>query len=419
MLVVLCLGFCLVLFAVGTESSVLFVACVLGGLLFYSAVTPWLGMAGTSMRRVVSKECLSPCETTEVQGEWRRHSRWPLPWLELVDCWVHQGTGEMRQIRRLLFPWFRSRVVFTYPLQGLPRGIYRLEKMEAAAGDWFGLMQRRRSFRAEQWLTVYPSPFAAPHSLYSSSGENEALTVKGYRSEEDWTPQLRGYVDGDSYNRIHWKATAKSGELKVRELAESRSEVLELCIDPSNGLEGDSFEWRVSLAAGISFQQWPRCSRIRMVCGQASLQLEPAAADWSQAARWLAALQPSYSGWEDQWLQSICASSPPGHFIYICSTVDELLVRRLKLVRLNRGRTVTLIYAEEPGRTLLNIPWLDGLQAAGIRVLRTQKQRHREEVGTYVPRTGSTTATDRTTADPTTGDPTTGDRTTTGTSFGA
>lgn len=358
----------------------MFVVSALGGLLAYSITIPWLGMLGTSTYRELNKDCVSPNEHTEVRVDWIRASRWPLPWLEFQDHWVHQGTGETTIIRRLAFPWFRNRMTFVYPMEGLSRGIYRLELVEVYGGEGLGLAQWSRSFAAEQELTVYPAPFVHRNTAHAGDGQTQAMAAPAYMPQENWTPQLRGYVPGDPMNRIHWKATAKSGELQIREMPQQRSEVLDICIDPDRMSDGESFEWKVSLAAGISLNQWSQCSRIRMVCGQASLELAASGvSDWGQAARWLAGLQANHDGWEDQWLTSLCETPSPGHLIYICSSINERLARRLKLIRMSRGRTVTLVYAAETWQKR-HVPWLERLREAGIHVVGAHRQKLFREV---------------------------------------
>ena len=72
--------------------------------------------------------------------------------------------------------------------------------------------------------------------------------------------QLRDYQKGDPLRRIHWKATARTGQLMVRQLADEGNGMFTLHIDCSETLwpDGESFELllsRASTLAGNLFTQ--------------------------------------------------------------------------------------------------------------------------------------------------------------------
>ena len=67
--------------------------------------------------------------------------------------------------------------------------------------------------------------------------------------------RIREYTSEDSARHIDWKATAKSGSVKVREF--TREEECKVCIifdNPGKGvLSGDSYEEAINLVASLSW----------------------------------------------------------------------------------------------------------------------------------------------------------------------
>lgn len=63
--------------------------------------------------------------------------------------------------------------------------------------------------------------------LDDKTGSNNVKTVRNGEIDV----QVRSYVNGDSLNHIHWKASAKAGKLMTREECETRKEELLLVVD--------------------------------------------------------------------------------------------------------------------------------------------------------------------------------------------
>ena len=83
--------------------------------------------------------------------------------------------------------------------------------------DTFGLVETTKSFDATSTLVVTPKivslPRAAAPSSWLGEGDGGMRTISAI-GEDDAAP--RTYQDGDSLHRVHWKSTARYGELMVR-----------------------------------------------------------------------------------------------------------------------------------------------------------------------------------------------------------
>jgi uncharacterized protein (DUF58 family) len=83
--------------------------------------------------------------------------------------------------------------------------------------DAFGLVEISRSFSTTSTLVVtpkiYPLPRAAAPSSWLGEGDGGMRTISSI-GEDDAAP--RAYQDGDGLRRVHWRSTARYGELMVR-----------------------------------------------------------------------------------------------------------------------------------------------------------------------------------------------------------
>src|SRR5208337_2352881 len=82
--------------------------------------------------------------------------------------------------------------------------------------------------------------------------------------------RIREYMPEDSARHVDWKATAKSGSLKVREF--SREDERKLCIvfdNPAAGLiSGQTYERAVNLAASLAWHFSSQDAEVSfVVCG--------------------------------------------------------------------------------------------------------------------------------------------------------
>lgn len=104
-----------------------------------------------------------------------------------------------------------------YQLQCNRRGFYQIGPLTAETGDFFGLQKRYRVLASPQFLLVLPK--IVPLEAYEVSSKRPLGELRmQHRLYEDPTriAGVREYVAGDPINRVHWKATARTGMLHCK-----------------------------------------------------------------------------------------------------------------------------------------------------------------------------------------------------------
>lgn len=134
------------------------------------------------------------------------------------------------------------------------RGRYRESGFGVATRFPFAFLTKTRDVALQHEILVYP-PIEPPDELFEVlplvRGEWESF-VRGRGSD---LYRIREYMPEDSARHVDWKATAKSGSLKVREF--SREDERKLCIvfdNPEAGMiSTQSYERAVNLAASLAW----------------------------------------------------------------------------------------------------------------------------------------------------------------------
>ncbi|WJH30430.1 DUF58 domain-containing protein [Paenibacillus sp. CC-CFT742] len=109
-----------------------------------------------------------------------------------------------------------TRITRKHPIICSKRGIYTLNTVTMTGGDLFGVWRSTQPIPVHLSMIVYPSLVAAedlPAIYQVWQGEVE---VSRWIVEDPFLILgVRPYGAGDPMNRIHWKASARTGELQV------------------------------------------------------------------------------------------------------------------------------------------------------------------------------------------------------------
>ena len=145
--------------------------------------------------------------------EVRNKSFLPKVWLEVEDPSDLPGH---RSKRVVIIPPRRSRNwVVNTPLRR--RGLFDWGPLRLTAVDPFGLLRRVREVGGQQQILVYPQVVDLPH--FQAPPANLPGEGRFRKRTHYITPNasgIREYAPGDAFNRIHWRSTARTGELMVK-----------------------------------------------------------------------------------------------------------------------------------------------------------------------------------------------------------
>jgi uncharacterized protein (DUF58 family) len=131
------------------------------------------------------------------------------------------------------FPYLprQDRVQQSVPMTFARRGVYHQDAFRIVTRFPFGFLQKARRLNLKTEALVYPSVEPTPEYmevLPVIQGALESLS-KG-RGQDLYS--LRDYVHTDSARLVHWKATARSGSLMVREFTREEDSRVLLVLDP-------------------------------------------------------------------------------------------------------------------------------------------------------------------------------------------
>jgi uncharacterized protein (DUF58 family) len=159
----------------------------------------------------------------------------------------------------------------SYRVRSDLRGRYPLGPLQLRLSDPFGMCELTRSFSAFDTLTVIPRTEALPAVRLSGEasgygdGRQRSLALAG---DDDVIPRV--YRHGDDLRRVHWRSTARYGELMVRrEEQPQRSRCTVLLDTRSTAYQGagpdSAFEWAVSGAASALIHLLERGFAVRLL----------------------------------------------------------------------------------------------------------------------------------------------------------
>ncbi|MGW3143129.1 MULTISPECIES: DUF58 domain-containing protein [Streptomyces] len=159
----------------------------------------------------------------------------------------------------------------SYRVRSDLRGRYPLGPLQLRLTDPFGMCELTRSFSTFDTLTVIPRVEPLPPVRFNGEakgygdGRQRSLALAG---EDDVIP--RGYRYGDDLRRVHWRSTARYGELMVRREEQPQRSRCTVLLDTRGiafgGAGPDSpFEWAVSGTASVLVHMLERGFSVRLL----------------------------------------------------------------------------------------------------------------------------------------------------------
>jgi uncharacterized protein (DUF58 family) len=183
---------------------------------------------------VASRRCdgkiLELGECVEVAIEIENRGHLSVPWLIIEESLPREALVRMPHRIKIEGPrWTLARLApgetagLNYQVTFLLRGYYQLGPTLLETGDVFGLHRRFRVATEPHFALVLPKVLPLQgYNLASRRPLGEIRVVHRLFEDPTRLARVRPYQQGDPLNRIHWRATARTGEIHSRLYENSR-----------------------------------------------------------------------------------------------------------------------------------------------------------------------------------------------------
>lgn len=317
-----------------------------------------------------------PGEEVSLQLEIENRKLLPLSWLRVQDPWPKAvGPDDEELLAPTHIPdeglltnvfslrWFeRARRVYT--LKFRKRGVYTVGPARLQSGDLFGIYESVREAGPVEKLTVFPAlrPFRElalpPEDPFGDRRSRRRLF------EDPNRPMgVRDYTPEDEFRRVHWPATARTGEVKVKVYQPTSAQVMVVCLNASTfsrhweGTNPALMEHLVQSAATLVEQGVQQGYSVGLISnGCLSNSDQPFRIPPGRSPRQLAHLLEALAGVTpvvtasfERYLLREIARVPYGATIVIVTAVTRPELAEALVSLKQHGRKITLVsFAEEP-----------------------------------------------------------------------
>lgn len=268
---------------------------LLGLVIFIGAVfkIPWLIYVSTAVGLVVAvanlwrKKALDkiiyrrkwiyrrgfPGETTQLQVQVENKKWLPVSWLKISDPWPMEAAPTDTEalapshipnqgflVNLYNLRWFQK-ITRTFEINFKERGVFTVGPPTMESGDLFGMFEESREVDQQELITVFPEllPVSAL-KLPSQDPFGDIRTRRRIFEDPNLTIGVQPYHPEDDIRRIHWPATARTGDLQVRLYQPVSARVLVVCLNVSTmeytwmGTVPLALEQLVRLSATVCYQ---------------------------------------------------------------------------------------------------------------------------------------------------------------------
>jgi uncharacterized protein (DUF58 family) len=212
-----------------------------------------------------------------------------------------EGSSEALLETPVYFPYLprQESVKQRVPLLFPKRGRYRQEAFRIVTRFPFGFLQKARRLDLSSEALVYPPVAATPEFLDVFPSIEGALESHSKGRGQDLYA-LRDYMPTDSVRHVHWKASARTGALMVREFAREEDSRVLLVFDPHSNAAHPSadqatlenFERAVTFCAALAWTFYERNALLQFRSVNCAAPTAPASENIFPVLRHLATVQP-------------------------------------------------------------------------------------------------------------------------------
>ncbi|MGA2247617.1 MAG: DUF58 domain-containing protein [Verrucomicrobiota bacterium] len=217
-----------------------FAMYVLGGVLLLGRFLSRTWTENLAARRAGVNRVCEIGDSIQMNVELENQGRLSVPWVLLEDSIPDRRGHPARPRVQVEGPWVtltrlkpgEKETVLDYDVKFFQRGYYQFGPLLVETGDVFGLHRRYRLLTEPQFVLVLPK--VLPLQGYNLASRRPMGEIRvAHRLFEDPTrlAGVRLFQQGDPLNRVHWRATARTGMLHSRVYENSRVAGATLLLD--------------------------------------------------------------------------------------------------------------------------------------------------------------------------------------------
>lgn len=332
-----------------------------------------------------------PGERVPLRLEAENRKLLPVSWLRVTDPWPRLVGPEDES---LLVPthlpeqglmitlyslrWF-ERAARAYTLVFRKRGVYPIGPATVESGDIFGLFENKWVENRTEFLTVFPELLPFEHlRLPADDPFGDRQSQRRLYEDPNLPMGVRDYLPDDDFRRVHWPATARTGQLQVKVYQPVSARVLAVCLNVSTfqyyweGVDPELLEHMVSASATLIKGALEAGYRVGLISnGTLSHADQPfrvppgrSPQQLSQLFSALAGVTPFVSVPFERLLLKEVPKLPYGARLFIITGIitDEMAETLLRLKQ--HGRNITLLsFAVSPpphipGVRIVHVPYM-------------------------------------------------------------
>lgn len=138
------------------------------------------------------------------------------------------------------------------PVPTLRRGVLDVGPVRGVRADPVGLVRREVVWTQREQVIVHPRTIAIPSTSTGLVRDLEGQVTRDLSPADIAFHAIREYQPGDDPRTVHWKSTAKTGALMVRQFEETRRSHLVVALGTARSEFGDDDEFELAVSAAAS-----------------------------------------------------------------------------------------------------------------------------------------------------------------------
>lgn len=166
-------------------------------------------------------------------------------------------------------PWLAPRAGFRaeFDIPTGQRAVIAVGPAQSVQGDPFGLTGRNAVWTQALELYVHPRTVSLPGRQAGLIHDLEGHASSKLTSSDMSFHALREYVPGDDRRHVHWKSSARAGNLMVRQFEETRQSRVCVAVDVAEASYAthDEFELAISVGASVVLQAFREGNPLSLV----------------------------------------------------------------------------------------------------------------------------------------------------------